>query len=404
MTDKKIGIIFWILTLGAIIRLLLSFFPAFEYDQNAFRFWTDRLVEVGPAHFYSSVVFTNNPLEILYFFWLIGFLKSTILASVITPSNIDLFLKLAANTSDLATGFFIYKIIKEKLSAKAGNIAALLYIFNPGLTFNSAVWGQYDSVAILFLVLSIYYCFIKRTPVICSIFFSLAWITKPQALALVPFLFFFFFKNFKPIQWVYSLLSFIITAVIIFLPFFPNNPLYGIYSVNIGSTNLFGCTTCNAFNFWGIFGNWKNDADLFLNISLLNWGFILLAAFLMIIFSFKQIKGNILYFTLSVSMLAFFMLLSRMHERYMTYFFPFLLLSAILLKSKILISFYAFFSLVFLLNLYLPYAYYNNLAKITNLPVNILMDHFSSFSFVSFFGFILLFFYYLGYVKKNSVA
>lgn len=404
ITNKKIGIIFWILALGVIIRLFLSFLPAFESDQNAFRFWTDRLAEVGPAHFYSSSVFTNNPLGILYFFWLVGLLKSTILSSIIFPSNIDLFLKLAGNAADLATGFLIYKIIKEGLNVRAGNIAALMYIFNPGLTFNSAVWGQYDSVAILFLVLSIYYCLIKKNSIICSIFFSLAWIIKPQALELAPFLFFFFLRNLKPIQWLYSFLAFIITTVIVFLPFFPNNPLYGIYSVNIRSTNLFNCITCNAFNFWGIFGNWKPDTDLFLNIPILYLGFILLAIFLLIILVLKKTKGNILYFTISISMLSFFMLLTRMHERYIAYFFPFILLSAILLKSRILIGFYAFFSLVFLLNLYLPYAYYNNLAKITNLPVNILMNYFGYFSFISFLGFILLFIYYLGYVKKNSVS
>lgn len=402
--NKNIGIIYWILILGLIIRLFLSFFPAFESDQNAFRFWTDRLATLGPAHFYSSHVFTNNPLGILYFFWLIGLMKHTFLINIITSSNIDIFLKLAANLSDLATGFLIYKIIKEKLNYKLGHIAALLYIFNPGLVFNSAVWGQYDSVAILFLVLSIYYCLIKKSPVICSIFFSLAWVTKPQSLELAPFLFFFFLRNFKPIQWLYALLSFLLVAIIAFIPFFPNNPLNGIYYVNSGSTNLFNCTTCNALNLWGIFGNWKSDLSLFLNISLLNWSFILLSLFLIIIFSFKRLKENFSYLTIAVSMLAFFMLLTRMHERYLSYFFPFLLLSASLLKSKILMGFYVFFSLVFLLNLYIPYAYYNSLVKITNLPVKNLFENFSNFSLISFLGFILLFIYYSLHAKQNSVS
>lgn len=402
--NKKIGIIFWILILGAIIRLFLSFFPAFESDQNAFRFWTDRLAAVGPAHFYSSHVFTNNPLGIFYFFWLIGFLKSTILSNIILSSNIDIFLKLAANISDLVTGFLIYKIVKEKLGGRLGNIAAILYIFNLGLVFNSAVWGQYDSVAILFLVLSIYYCLIKKSPVICSIFFSLAWVTKPQSLEIAPFLFLFFLRNFKPIQWIYSLSSFIITAIIVFLPFFPDNPLYGIYSVNIGSINIFNCTTCNALNFWGIFGSWKNDMSPFLNIPMLNWSLTLFSVFLIIIFSFKKLKGDIAYFTISISMLAFFMLLTRMHERYFAYFFPFMLLSTMLLRSKVLMGFYVFFSLVFLLNLYLPYAYYNNLVKITNLPIKNLFENFSNFSLIASLSFLLLFIYYLIYAKRNSIS
>lgn len=382
----------------------MSFLPAFETDQIAFRFWVDRLASLGPANFYSPHVFTNNPIGILYYFWLIGLLKNTILSNIISSSNIDLFLKLAGNISDLITGFLIYRIVKEKLSERLGHISAILYIFNPGLLFNSAIWGQYDSVAILFLLSSIYYGFIKKSPIICSILFSLAWVTKPQSLQLAPFLFFFFMKNFKPVQWIYSFSSFIITAIITFIPFFPKNPLYGMYYVNSGSTNLFNCTSCNALNFWGIFGNWKNDMNLFLNIPMLNWSFILLSIFLIAIFSLRRFKGNILYFTISISMLAFFMLLTRMHERYFSYFFPFLLLSAILLRSKILINFYAFFSLIFLLNLYLPYAYYNKLGIIINLPVKNLFENFNNLSLISFLSFILLFIYYLIYVKRYPIS
>lgn len=362
----------------------------------------DRLATLGPANFYSSDVFTNNPLGILYFFWLIGVLKNTFLSSVISSSNIDIFLKLAGNIADLITGFLIYKIIREKLSNKTAIIATILYILNPGLTFNSAVWGQYDSVAILFLVSCIYYCLIKKIPILSSMFFSLACITKPQALELAPFLLFFFLKNFSPTQWLYSFLSFILTMVVVFLPFFPDNPFYGVYYVNKGSTTLYSCTSCNALNLWGIVGNWKNDLQLFLNIPLLYWSIILLSICLVIIFSFKKLTGNILFLTISLSMLAFFMLLTRMHERYFVYFFPFMLISAVLLKSKILIGFYIFFSFIFLLNLYIPYVYYNNMVKITNLPPIDLFIDFSRISLISFLGFVLLFVYYLNYVKNHS--
>ena len=382
----------------------MSTFPAFESDQNAFRFWTDRLITLGPSHFYSSNEFTNNPLGILYFFWLIGLLKNTLLSNIITYSNIDVFLKLAANLADLATGFLIYKIIKEKLNFKLANIAALLYIFNPGLIFNSAVWGQYDSVAILFLVTCIYYCFIKKTPIFSLIFFSLACIVKPQSLQLAPFLLFYFKKNYKLLQWLNSILAFMVTALILFFPFFPKNPFYGIYSVFSGSTNLFNCTSCNALNFWGIVGNWQNDMNLFFNIPLLFWGIIILLISLIIIFYLKNLKGDILYFTISISMLAFFMLLTRMHERYLSYFLPFILLAAFILKSRILIGFYLFFSIIFMLNLYIPYAYYNNSIKITNLPFPDLFSYFGHFSLISFLGFILLFIYYLKNVIHTKAS
>ncbi|MBI2017457.1 hypothetical protein HYS92_00250 [Candidatus Daviesbacteria bacterium] len=401
--NKNIAIIYWILIIGLIIRLLLSFLPAFEADQSAFRFWTARLASGGPANFYSPDIFTNNPLGILYFFWFIGLIKNSILSSLPFTINLDLLLKLAANLADISTGFIIYKIVRKELNERLAYIATALYIFNPGLSFNSAIWGQYDGVAIFFLLLSIYSIFIKKSPIVGSILFSVAWIVKPQSLELAPFLIFYFIKYFKPIQWGYSLLAFILITLIVYLPFFPSNPLYGIYYVNYGSTKLFNCTSCNALNFWGIIGNWQNDANLFLGIPMLTWGFLLTSIFLIIIFSLNKIKGNILYLTISISMLAFFMFLTRMHERYFSYFFPFLLLSAMTLKSKVLIGFYIFFSLVFLLNLYLPYSYYNNSVGITNLPFNNLLSSnlFSYMSLIVFLGFMFFYIYYLKYAKDN---
>lgn len=394
----------YFLCLGFAVRMVLSFLPAFEYDQSAFRFWSYRLIEAGPAEFYSREVYTNNPLGMLYFFWLIGTIKSTLLPNLPYALGLDPLLKLPAIIADLLTGILIYKLVKEPLGNKWGNIAGFLYIFNPGIIFNSAVWGQYDSVAILFLVSSVYFCFMRKSPIMCSIFFSFALVTKPQSLQITPFLLYYFLKNFKPIQWLYSFSSSVVTTIVLFLPFFPNNPFYGIYYVVSGSTNLFNCTTCNALNFWGIVGNWQNDMNLFLNIPLLYWGFLLLLGSLIIIFGVKKLKGDILYFTISISMLAFFMLLTRMHERYISYFFPFLLISAMLLKSKILIGFYIFFSIIFLINLYIPYAYYDNLAKITNLPGNDLFNNFNNFALISFIGFILLFIYYLKYAKQTKTS
>lgn len=397
----------YLLCLTFVVRMGLSFLPAFNYDQSAFRFWSIRLVELGPAHFFSKQVFTNNPIGFLYILWVIGLIKTNFLSHSLFFQNnqlYDLLLKLPSNIADLISALLIYLIIKEKLDERWALLGFALYAFNPAIIFESAIWGQYDSVAILFLVLSIYFCLVKKSATICSIFFSFAWITKPQSLEIAPFLIFYFLKDFKPIQWGYSILAFTLTTLIVFLPFFPNNPFYGIHYVNSGSINLFNCTTCNALNFWGIMGNWQNDMNLFLNIPFLYWGFAFLVGIFPIIFGLKKLNGNILYLTISISMLAFFMLLTRMHERYFSYFFPFLLLSAITLKSKVLIIFYIFFSFLLLLNLYIPYAYYNNSVKITNLPVNYLFNHFNNFSLFSFLGFVLLFIYYLNYVKHHSIT
>lgn len=58
------------------LRLLLSTLPPFEIDQIGWRAWSMRMVEVGPANFYSKEVFTDNPPGFLYVFWLVGSIKN----------------------------------------------------------------------------------------------------------------------------------------------------------------------------------------------------------------------------------------------------------------------------------------------------------------------------------------
>lgn len=283
-----------------------------------------------------------------------------------------------------------------------------MYALNPALIFNSSIWGQYDGLSTLFLLLSCFMLTVKKIPEAASLSLAIALVIKPQTIFFAPVFLLFILLTMKPIRWASSLATFLITAFILYWPFFPNNPIYGLFYVNRNSTGLFNCTTCFAFNFWGIFGNWQNDLQNFIHVPLLYWGVILLLLTLISILFLQpftlKFKQPYFYLTAAVSMMAFFMLLTRMHERYLFPFFPFLLLAAIMLKSKLLLYFYLFMSGLHLLNLYIPYAYYNNLAKVTSLPVNNLTDNFKALSFISFLSFIILFKYFLNYVKNRPTA
>lgn len=386
-----------IFILAIILRLSLSTLPSFEYDMSAYRSWTQRLVEQGPANFYSSEVFTNNPLGYLYMFWVIGLIKNLFFQNINYLSHsFDFFLKLPANFADILSGFLIYKVIRKRLNNHWAIAGSALYIFNPAIFFNSSIWGQYDSFASLFLLLSTYSIIIKQNPEISLSLLAIAWTVKPQALALTPVFILLILRNYPPLRWLTSAIFLFITTITLYLPFFPNNPLGGLIYVNSNSAQLFNCTTCYAFNFWGIFGNWKDDSQLFFGIPVLIWGIILLLVSFIIIFFSKplsvRLKPPHFYLTAAVSTMAFFTLLTRMHERYLFPLFSFLLLAAILLRSKILIGFYIFISIVHLLNLYLPYAYYNNFPSRL---LDILLPNFSLFSLISFLSFLLLIVYFI---------
>lgn len=375
-------------------RLSLSLLPAFEPDQSAYRFWSKRLVEEGPVKFYSNDIFTNNPLGYLYIFWLVGYFSS----------ESDLLLKLPANIADILSGLIIFSIIKKRLNEKWALLGFSLFVFNPAIFFNSSIWGQYDGFATPFVLLSSYFIIIRKLPEVSSSFFALAWTVKPQALVLAPLLILNILRFYSAWRWLSSFVIFLVTALIIYLPFFPTNPLQGLFYVNINSAQLFNCTSCFAFNFWGIFGNWHNDLNQLLSLPLVIWGMIILAIFLLPFLFLKSLifKSPYVYLTAAVSIMAFFTFLTRMHERYLFYIFPFLLLAALLLKSRVLIFFYLLISLLSTLNLYLPYAYYNKHLNLPSSLTKLLLSNFEILSLIMVLTFLSLYLYYFKVIKSHE--
>lgn len=396
-----------IILLTLLLRILFSFLPSFEIDQTGWRYWSLRIDSVGPSSFYNTNVFTDNPPGFLYVFWLVGHIKNSFSSIFTTTQTFDFLLKLPSNIADILTGLIIYKIVRKKLNVKYATLGFLAYTLNPAIFFNSSIWGQFDGVASLFLILSFFMLFVRKFPEAAAVSFAIAWSIKPQAIALAPILVLIFLVT-KPIEkWISSFLSFLVTTLIIYLPFFPLNPFLGIIYINKRMMEIFSCTTCFAFNFWGIFGNWKVDSTSYFGIPIIYWGFILLALSYIPIFFLKPIKKRFqepfVYLTVALSVFAFFTFMTRMHERYLFPFFAFFITAAILLRSKFLIYFYIFISILSVINLYLPYASYNKDLALTPNIISFLSSNFFFFAILSFSSFVILLIYFirLFYVKKT---
>lgn len=388
--DKSKVIFICLLLTSLIIRLGLSLLPPFEIDQIGWRSWSLRMADLGPANFYSEQIFTDNPPGFLYVFWLIGFIKDTFFPNT-TNLVFDFLLKLPTNIADIFSAVIIYNLIKRRLSERWALTGFTLYALNPAIIFNTSVWGQFDGSATLFLLLALYTFFIKKSPPLTAFCFAIAWSIKPQAIAFVPPLALLFLSQTKGGTWIFSGITFLLTTLLLYLPFFPKDPISGIIQVQKAMTGIFNCTTCFAFNFWGIFGNWQDDQKLFLGLTLMSWGIILLTLTLLPILALRpfklKFKQPFIYLTSALSIYAFFLFVTRMHERYLFPFFGLFLLSAILFRSKILLAFYFLVSLLHLINLYLPYAYYN---KHLNLNQNLTEAILSNFKLLSAFSVILL--------------
>src|SRR5260221_6291979 len=145
-TTKNIIII---LIIGFILRIILSSFGTLALDQNTFIAWSLRLVNVGFSKFYMGNWSDYLP-GYLYILDVLGRIGGT---NTLTQT---ILYKLPAIISDVGTGYLIYRIVRKLKGERWGLISASLYLFNPAVIGNSAVWGQVYGFTAFFSILALY--------------------------------------------------------------------------------------------------------------------------------------------------------------------------------------------------------------------------------------------------------
>lgn len=348
------GILILIL-IGTVLRAWLTVLPGFKIDVEAWFAWALRLNEVGFANFYSSEVFTVFAPGYLYILSLLGFIKNLL--------NIDnqLFfqiVKLPSIISEVILAILVYKEVKRYLNINLAYLISLAIILNPGFIFNSSIWGQTDGVLTLFLFLTIYFLKERKLSV-SSFFMGLSLLIKPQAIAIIPIFVIFLMRNFSIKNFLGLFLPASLVILILSLPFFPKNPLIGLYDFLLNSINEYNVTSLFAYNFWGIIGFWIDDSRKFMDLSFKGWGYLLyLGYWLMLTFFYFKKKLSI-YQLATLATLSFFFLPTRVHERYLYPGLFFLILLTFQIKNTSFLILTFILNLMYLLNLYFVYTYYN---------------------------------------------
>lgn len=362
------------------VRLWLSTISyAFYTDTTSFMTWGNYIAEHGWDHFYERVGCDYPPLY-LYVLGMVSSLAHSLriwseshsdlwLQWLHTPPNlyvIDLFcLKLPANLADIAAAWLLGKLLLGKnwlgndryLSPNLVRCAVLIYAFNPTLLLNSAIWGQVDSILNLIL-LGVMGWLWRRQFWWAVLGCSLAVLFKPQGLFLLPIVFYAevtkrpWWHWFVAIPWGLSLI-WLCTAPFLWsqitdlwsINYF-HNPLQALlqilwqpFSFLIarfqGTINLYPYGSVNAFNGW-MFINWKPDnVKIWYDFTYHDLGLLLLISATVWLGIFLwQLRAEITinrarYVAMAVMYVAIFVLPTRIHERYVLYSLPFLLIIAV---------------------------------------------------------------------------
>lgn len=410
LTNKKIA---FFLMLVIFLRLYLILLPSFRIDMTDWQAWSDRLVNIGPTNFYAEDYFSDYFPGYLYLLWFLGESFNFIFPHLsIFSLGFEFYLKLITNFFDFVTAYYIYKII-SKHQKDFALPSTILYLLNPALTFNSSVWGQVDGILTFFLIYSTYSLLELKRIYQFSISTAISILVKPQGLAIFPITITYLLANFKSKKY-FSVLIIPFLLIIFSLPFFLKDPILGLFHLFEKSTNIYPYTSMFSYNFWHFSGWWVDDSIKFQGISYQVWGIILyfLSLFFILfplIFK-KGCKNNyLIYFASALAIFAFFLFLTRIHERYFFPFFAFLLIASMLKRSLKLIAIYIMLSLIHFINLWYVYYYYNFVYVNPNSAPLLIYQLINSnaylFTIVNLFCFgSLIFLYYIrSYTKKNHV-
>ena len=320
-----------LLACALFIRLLLSgLIRGFSTDINCFTGWSRMLFSDGIGKFYTSEAFHDYPPGYMYVLWVLGALRNLFHLSDYYSFASMMIIKFPAVLCDVITGLLVYRIGREKIGESKALISALIYLFNPAILINSAVWGQVDAIFTLFAAISIY-CVYKKKMTWSYIAFCIGFLIKPQIVFIAPVILLgiiehVFMHEFSWQKFFRNLIAGLCSIGGLFLLILP----FGIKEVIAQYTSTitsYPYASVNAYNFWTMLGlNWKQQSTRVLGLPAQYWGmvFIVCIYLLMVWFWLKRKNDMTKYFFMGAfAITGIFTLSVRMHERYM---FPALVL------------------------------------------------------------------------------
>ncbi|MBO4886183.1 MAG: glycosyltransferase family 39 protein, partial [Clostridia bacterium] len=324
---KSAAILAAALAVGVAARVVLAVaVRGFEVDVNCFEGWADRMAQFGPWGFYGAG-WCDYPPGYMLILWPFGLIRG--LFGIAYNSRLHwLLVKLPPIACDVLTGLFLAKISREKLGESGAAWLGAAYLLNPAVVFNSAIWGQVDSVLTLLLLVSVY-CAARREWRWSLAVFAFAALCKPQALMFAPLGVMALAceiasagedrkKTLIDIGSAVLIAAGVMLAVA--LPFSlgqgrdPVTWLWARYTESLGEYNYITVNACNLYQLMGM--NWK-ALDAAGPWTYLGW-FTYPAAFgLAVWFHIKGGNRKNLFLLCAMALTVIYAFGTKMHERYL---------------------------------------------------------------------------------------
>jgi Gpi18-like mannosyltransferase len=345
---------------GFAVRWPFRHEPGFAIDINLYVAWCETAANQGLAALYAREDFNYPPLA-SYLFLVLGHLQRDLLGGpfrVDDPSMLAL-LKLPAILCDLVLAGVLYLFLARRASSLVAVGGALAYALNPAVIYDSVIWGQWDALLALPLVLSLV-CLIGGRPHLAASLLAVALLTKFQAVVLLPLLFVVVLRRRGWRGLLTAGLAGAATAAVLLVPVVVKGQVREVVAIYVGLSGSQPWVSDNAWNLWWLV-NWLQSGNP--NMTLKDWQpllgplrykdvalglYVLVALWISVALYRSRLTVETLSLSASALVLAFFALAPEMHERYLFPAIPLLILGFAARPQLVL---YALLSLTLYLNL-----------------------------------------------------
>ncbi len=314
------------------LRLLIAAIPGGHlWDQGCFKAWGIQLVRYGAGRFYSSPQLVHCDYPPLYLYvlgfwaWLYHLVDPGIvrwgLDQVMAVSPLNFWMKIPASLADVLNGWLIWRILVPRLGRHKAHRAAALYLFNPLFFYDSAWWGQLDTVIVTFSLL-VLWASIEGRLVLAMVAGTVGVLVKPQGIFVLPAGLASHWYRKHGARWWLAIATSLLVAWVAIRPFWPGgppwHPFVALFALLRGTADDYRFAAMKAFNLWGLLAPSAADSTRVLGVTLAGWGlaFLAMAQAVVAWALYRRRDDGTVFLGWAASAGAFFLLATRMHERY----------------------------------------------------------------------------------------
>lgn len=305
----------------AVAALELAALPHFEGHPDVFM-KSERAFLIalhGPAQAYNPFWPVDSyPPGSLYPLWFAGSMGRLVMPSA---TSFRILVESPPIVANFLLALTIFFVAVESTSARRGFLLMLFFALNPGLVYDTVIWGQSDSTYALPMLLAAVLILRRRRVGLGWATAALGALVKPQAIALLPVLGAWTILKEKPARWVTGATALTATVAITLMPFQIGHPLGFFLQVYDSFTRRYPQASLMAFNLHALLGGWRVDdrTRVFLGISYFTLGILLVLATdgFVAWLIWRAREPCHAMFAAFVALLGFFLFAPRMHSRYL---------------------------------------------------------------------------------------